>query len=360
MIREMGTWIVLCVKRQMQKKVFLLALLLLPLLSWFLVQFEQEDDGKLYVAVYAQDEQGEYEERLFEALRNQERITFYRCDSLEMLEKDVNAMKAECGLVFGEKMRERIQQENYTDLITIYASPATTNVALTKEIVYAQFAKTFGSHWTAERLLETIGDAGYDDAGYDDAGYDKDRVQEELEELFRVCEAENTPFHFQYETVHGSVIEQKKAKTPVFPLKGMIGVHMMLIAMFGVTDMAKDRKLMVYRAFGRGSGYLAGFFQVAMPTMITGAFALVSLLLTGYATDILHEAAALLVYSLLLSLVMNIFYQVLKNERIFCGAIPVSVIGSLVFCPVFIDVQVLFPQIGAVSYLFLPYYYLML
>lgn len=353
MIREMGIWVVLCVKRQMQKKFFWLALLLLPLLSWFLMQFEQEDDGTLYVAVYAQDGQGEYEERLFEALKSQERITFYRCGSLEMLEKDVSAMKAECGLVFAEKMKERIQQENYTGMITIYASPATTNVALAKEIVYAQFAKTFGSHWAAGRLLETAGDAGY-------GGYDKDEVQKELEELFEVCEAENTAFHFQYETVQGSVIGKKEAKVPVFPLKGMIGVYMMLIAMFAVTDMAKDRKLMVYRVFGRGSGYLAGFFQVAMPTVITGVFALVSLMVTGYATDVFHEAAALLAYSLFLSLVMNGFYRVLKNERIFCGAIPVSVIGSLVFCPVFIDVQTLFPGIGVVSYLFLPYYYLML
>lgn len=350
MIKEMGIWIVLCVKRQMQKKFFLLALFMLPLLSWFLMQFEQESDGNLYVAVYAQDVHGEYEERLFEALRNQERIIFYRCDSLEKLEKDVNAMQAECGLVFCENMGERIRQGNYTDLITVYASPATTNVALTKEIVYAQFAKTFGSHWAAERLVETIGEAGHD----------KDRVREEMEELYKVCEAENTSFHFQYETVQGNVIEQKKADTPVFPLKGMIGVYMMLIAMFAVTDMAKDRKRMVYRTFSRGGRYLAGFFQIAVPTMITGGFALVSILVTGYASDILHEAAALLIYILFLSLMMNLFYLVLKNEKIFCGAIPVSVIGSLVFCPIFIDVQTLFPGTGVVSYLFLPYYYLIL
>lgn len=351
MAEKMGVWAVLCVKRQMQKGSFLLALFVLPLLSWFFMQFEEKDDKGLSVAVYTVDEHGEYEKLFFEELQKQEKITFYRCNSLDKLQKDVNAMEADCGLVLEEKMKERMQQGDYIDLITIYTSPATINVALTKEIIYAEFAKTFGSYWAADKLVETVGDEIPD----------KEAVRFELDELFRMYRQEEARFHFQYETIKGNVIEKEEdGITPVFPIKGMIGVYMMVIAMFAVTDIARDSELMIYRTFSRAGGYVARFLQVAIPTLITGVFALLSLMVTNHAEYMFHEAMALLLYALLLSMVMSLFYLLLKNEKILSGAIPVVVIGSLIFCPVFIDVQTLFPAMGVVSHLFLPYYYLIL
>lgn len=343
-------WGKLCMKRYVQKPAFWLSFLALLLLAAAFVQMEKDEDKTIDVAVYMEQKDGECEKQLLAALQEeQERLHFYVCDSREVLERDVNGMRAKCGIVMEKGMENKMLNNDYTDMFLLYASPSATHVALTKEVVYAAFAKCFGSRWTADKVIEMLGSK---------AG-EKGQVLAEIEETYQILDNEGPSFHFQYEDMKGESLELDEEIHSTFPMRGMCAIYLMVVAVMAVTGMAADKDNQVYMVFGRREGYLAGLIQIMVPTLLMGIAAFFSMAIAGQVALTRKECCHLLAYIFLLCLVSGLLYRFLGNVKVLAALLPLLVLGSLVFCPVFIDIQALMPSLAFMRYLFLPYYYLL-
>ena len=92
--------------------------------------------------------------------------------------------------------------------------------------------------------------------------------------------------------------------------------------------------------------------------MLTAVSGLLALRAGGLAAHPLQELAVLLVYGMLVSAFALFLKKICPTPQLLCCLIPFFIVGSLVFCPVFVDAGRFFPQIDVVGRLFLPYYYL--
>lgn len=344
-----GIWVWLCLKRQLHKPAFLAALLFLPLLAYMFHGFEQKDDGRHYVAVYMEDEQGEYENLLMERLQQQEQIDFYRTFSEEEMVKAVNSTKAECGIVIREGLKENVINRNYTHLFVLYTSPSSVHVALAKEILYAQFAWCFSQDLGTDVIKKNVpeGEINQKDC----------RLW--LSEAISEYQVEGGKFHFQYETVGGKVLEEKREKlTQAFPVQGLIGIFIMVVGMFALTDVLEDNRKGICQVFLGKERVLSSLIQIFFPVILAALVSFFSLALVNAEFNPAREGIHLIGYSVLVCVVVYISSLIIRNEKVLWAVIPVYVMGCLVFCPVFFDVTVIFPYMRIVRYLFLPAYYL--
>ena len=85
---------------------------------------------------------------------------------------------------------------------------------------------------------------------------------------------------------------------------------------------------------------------------------LISLVISGNSSGIWIELAAMLMLIALSSIFAAVFSLIVRHSRIFTVCIPMLLLGSLIFCPVFINAGSYIPAARFAEKLFVPYYYL--
>ena len=103
---------------------------------------------------------------------------------------------------------------------------------------------------------------------------------------------------------------------------------------------------------------LLGSDSKAKSMILAAASGLLALAAGGLWESAAREISAMAVYAGTVGAVSWILKWILRQPQILLCTIPFFVIGSLVFCPVFIDGGRYVEGVDAVGRLFLPYYYL--
>ena len=97
---------------------------------------------------------------------------------------------------------------------------------------------------------------------------------------------------------------------------------------------------------------------MAAPAVMAGVSGLLALWAGGVMTSLPGEAAVMAGYCCVVIGSVWILRLVCRRPQVLCCIIPFLVIGSLVFCPVFVDAGRFFPGLDQVGGLFPPWYYL--
>lgn len=146
------TWFWLSCKRQLKHLFFVAALILVPVCLYAFTLIEERDSGKILIGVYSEDR--EFVPEIFEALLSQSGMfEFYICESEELLKDDVASRKAECGYVFKEGLKEKLDERDFKRSILVYSAPSTMTAELSQEVVFAAMFEVYG-----EYLLEQFVD----------------------------------------------------------------------------------------------------------------------------------------------------------------------------------------------------------
>jgi len=94
------------------------------------------------------------------------------------------------------------------------------------------------------------------------------------------------------------------------------------------------------------------------PAALAAVSGLAALAGGGAFGRIWYEVPVMAGYVAAVTLFAWILGRVCRREAVLCSLIPFFLIGSLVFCPVFLDVGRYLPGLMAVRTWFLPWYYL--
>lgn len=333
-------------KRALKRPFFVILLCLLPLGMALFHQAEKRDDGRIPVALFTGG--NAWNETVADRLeRESESFSFYRCESEERLRDEVASGRAECGYVFPEDLRERLDAERYRRAITLYVSPGTVAGKLSTEVVFAGLFQVYG-----RELLKDYTETG--DAFSDGAP----AAWPEVEALFDAYQAGDTTFAFQYQTLGGGLISEG-GMTAVFPVRGICAVFIFVMGLAAAVTAAEDEERGLFAAV---TGRRKRRFQLAQ----TGAFvalaalsAAASLLVSGSLREAGKEGVLLMVYSFVVTVFSSAFLWMLRSSRRLAGSIPFFILGSLIACPVFLDISVFVPELGWLKWMFLPWYYLM-
>ncbi len=347
----MKRFLLLC-KRQLLQPTFLLLCLMLPMSCTLISRLEQDSSAAIRIGLYAEVPE-EFTEACFSELTSkQEVLSFVVFSDEEIMREQVMRGELDCAYRFCEDFHARLLNNDYKKSILCYVSSGTVMKDLSTEVVFSVVFKQIGSDILNGYVKEV-----------DFSFSRKDNITDKtLTTLYEKYLNGNQVFSLEYEYLDSyaanagssgsSDITDVSATTAVtMPVRGLIAVFLFISGLSGGVIWLQDREKKLP---------VSAISTILIPLFFMGISSCITLTLTGEAGHWGWELFTLGIYVLLICIFVRVLLLFIKRPVILSASIPVLTLGSLIFCPIFINLAALLPFFEIMEKFFLPYYYLLL
>lgn len=348
-------WFFLSCKRYMRKVSFLLILLVLPAVTFLVRGLEKKEGQQVRIAVCTESaganglESEALETELLKSLVEEERgegtglFQFYPCEDEEQVKAQVASRKAECGYVISGDLRRKLDERDYKRCIRVYSAPSTVLADLSTEVVFAALMKLYDREIFLDYVQE--GEKGLEEL----AGqlYDK-----------WLNNGSTFRFAYHYQNQSGLKGEDEPETVRVFPVRGIVAVYLLLAGMYSAVMLGYDEEKGLFLPLPSGKRLACRLAVLAAPVFLAALSAFGALKTGGCLQDGAKEIRLMGLYALAVCIFSYGMKVVCRKPQAVCCLIPLFLVGSLVFAPVFVDIGQFFSEWGWVEKLFLPSYYL--
>lgn len=326
-------------------RIWLLVLLLLAFILRFVNPMENKDEFVGYIiGICASDDEGK---ALLGQLQNHEGIfEFCEYEDEKVLLRDVKNGTLECGYVLPEDFLGKLSDGKMRHQITLYHSSASVVHKLSYEVVFSHLFEML-SDITLEKWIEE-GTNGVL------LSYDRD-IRERLKQWKENYESGDSTFSFIFEQVgRGRTLQENRLDI----VRGIVGVAIFFLALLGFANCDEVSLKMTSFTIAEAKRLEAIARHIAVTSSVVagGLF----LVIAGRGTEPVKELLGLFFYFVTLELFLWILKFLLPKKEAVYGAIPVLLLGSILFCPVFFQMEAYFPVAGYLGKIFPPYWYLSL
>lgn len=332
----MVRFFILC-KRQLMQPAFLLLCLLLPVSCFFIRHLEKNSHSSLSVGLYADDADSFTASVLAGLCSENGSVRFQIFDDRDSMIEKTAANGLDCSYAFESGLYARLKDKDYKDRITCYISSSTIMDKLTREMVFSVMFRQMGEEIAVSYAEES--------------GIFADRqALARISSLYQSYADGEEIFSLDYQYLDTPARDPGQAPTAAtMPVRGFIAVFLLVGGLSGGITWLSDRE--------RGLPVPASC-QILIPLLFLSVSSCLTLFLTKEAGGWLKELASLVLYLLLILIFVRILLVFIRNPATLSAAIPVLTLGSLIFCPIFINLRALFPFFKVMEKIFLPYYYL--
>lgn len=320
------------------------------LLCYLLKNRITDEGNSLTVGIYVEGTGEKTSEIVTSLLDNYDSVSFYMCDSLSELKEKVATKEYECGYYFNRDFEKNLRNNNLDEIVDVYFSPSTFFTAMTNEYVFSEIFKEYAFN----ELIEYISDK--------DIFYisDVDSLRNELRPSYDYYLNSDETFSYNFIDSDYKTIDNSKIMSSyiLFSIKGLVALFIMFAGFIGTFNLYKDEKIQIFRAFKKGEILLCKMSEIFSMTFIAGIVGFITLLLCGQlGNNIGLEILRFLLYACICTIYCYVLHKIVPNSYAFAALIPILVLGSIIFCPIFIDISDVIPMAKYVSYGFLPKYF---
>ena len=142
----------------------------------------------------------------------------------------------------------------------------------------------------------------------------------------------------------------------LLPIRGMTAAMILLCCLAGGFFRYSDTSILLLMDSKKRK--LCSFLSLLVPGLFSGAAGLLTIKLTGTMTTPAAEIPAMLLFLLCCMSLTNLLYVLCSRQEFYLASIPVLVVGSLIFSPVFINLESFASGIRFLSRLFPNTHYL--
>ena len=346
-MKKILTWILLFQKRILKKPMFQITILLIPILLFLLFTFNKSSDSLVRVALISGND--EYSQNFVKDLLDSSNhvISYYQCYDESQMRKDVLTDKAECGYIMPDDMPRKIAQfssKKKQGIITAIVKKESISTKIVNEIIYGRLfseraypvLKDFINEKQPDRLTSAEDEKMYD-------AFSKYLIE---------------PLMFSFEYADGSKNDllnndDSSHNYYMLPVRGILSVLILVSSMSGVLMLSNDDRKNTWGFIRLSKRPAFNYFYIFMSILPIAICSLAAIFITGISTNVLNEIRLMVLYTLLLTGFSSLLKALIKNIYVLCSLIPVTVLLSLIICPVFIDIGSIVPQARFVR-LFLP------
>lgn len=346
-MKKILTWILLFQKRILKKPMFQITILLIPILLFLLFTFNKSSDSLVRVALISGND--EYSQNFVKDLLDSSNhvISYYQCYDESQMRKDVLTGKAECGYIMPDDMPRKIAQfssKKKQGIITAIVKKESISTKIVNEIIYGRLfseraypvLKDFINEKQPDRLTSAEDEKMYDT-------FSKYLIE---------------PLMFSFEYADGSKNDllnndDSSHNYYMLPVRGILSVLILVSSMSGVLMLSNDDRKNTWGFIRLSKRPAFNYFYIFMSILPIAICSLAAIFITGISTNVLNEIRLMVLYTLLLTGFSSLLKALIKNIYVLCSLIPVTVLLSLIICPVFIDIGSIVPQARFVR-LFLP------
>lgn len=362
-MRKVITWFLLSCKRYLRKLSFLLILLLLPVIALAAGQAQKQGDQDIRIAISVENAgENELGLALADSLTGRERggeagmFRFYLCQDEEEVKAQVASRRAECGYVIYEDLKEKLDAGKFKRCIGVYSAPSTVTASLSTETVFAALMRIYDGellkNYVAEDwLFENLGAEG---------SPRRTEAAKKAGELYRKWLDNGSTFQFEYQFLgqDGEKTTASQEISQVFPIRGLVAVYVFITGLYGAVVVCQDEKRGLFLPLSYIYRLPCRLVSMAAPAVMAALSGLLALWAGDSLGGLPVEAAVMAVYCAGVIGVSWLLKVVCRAPQVLCCLIPFLVIGSLVFCPVFVDAGRFFQGLDKVGRIFPPWYYL--
>lgn len=345
------TWTRLICKYIIKLPVITVLLLFIPVITLIISLLPPSASSSgVTVGLYFEEKDDELTNLMCERLlaESSGSFTFREYDDKTVMLHDVESEKLECAYIFDTDFSDSLSSGRHKNSVEVYHAPSSMLLSAVNEIVFANIVRLSGYEVLDEYIR------------IDDI--DKS-VQEELRDyMYSAYEAYCTSgetFHLDIVTT-GSISLNDEADDSLmvtFPLRGLLSILIFLAAMTGCAAWLKDNESGLFAPRPRSFKVLSRILYPLIPAVLFTVCCELALFIGGSSYPALTELLLSLKYILLVTAFANICY-LLRKSSLVISLIPVLLLGSLIFCPVFINIENFYPAFRVVSRLFIPRYFL--
>ncbi len=361
-MRNAGIWLFLSCKRYLKKWSFLLILFLLPAGAFWIHGLESEQSQAVQIGVYVEQDAGlkaeSLEQQLAKRLVQEETLfRFYLCDTEEQLKADVASRTAECGYVISGNLREKLDEKDYRRSIRVYSAPSTVLADLSTEVVFASLMELYGREIFVDYVLETAY-VSWTENGTEHIT--EEALENQAGELYDkwLNGGETFRFDFQYRDPVGQAVDMETQGSRVFPVRGIVAVYLFVTGLYSAVMLGVDERKGLFLPLGYGRRQLCRMAVLAAPVLLASISGFTALAVGGVLKAVGRELFFLFLYFLAVCGFSYVMKLICKTPQALCCVISLLLVGSLVFTPVFVDIQQYFPELAWIEKLFLPGWYL--
>lgn len=345
------TYLYIIIKRIFKNPILIGLLLCIPAAAFISTKvsaFSTATEQK--IGVYFK-EKTEYTEGFMDELEKDSYVyEFVHYTSKDDMLNDILSGKLECGYIFRREFEEGMKSGKYNKLIDVMMSPSTTFGTSINEVMNSVILKYLGYSILESELNDTL-----------ESFAGNEEILEYMYERYTYyCDSEET-FHIVTETIDSdknSRSDENKGYVFEFPLRGMLAILTFLAGMMGTLILAGDTERQIFAAHKKDFTTSAVLFYLLVPTVIFTVISELALMVSGNTYEFIKELLFFFRYIIICFAFDYVVFILLKKRTRILPIVPVEVLGSMIFCPIFVDVENIAPFFSLISYLFIPGYFI--
>lgn len=335
-MKKYRIWFRLLNKRLIRKPLFLLTLFLLPVIVCGIRFSLADTDAIMRIAIYtpSQKNPDSLEQRITRELidSSNHTITFYQCSSQEELYRDIEEKQASCGYLLPEDLEKKLQQykNNSQPVLKSIRLSSEKSTRIIDEIVYSNLYTSLAFDLLLDHVTSKTG------------LHDPDTLKI-LYERYRKGEV-----FIEFQTESGNkneILQDSNTNYMLLPIRGITATLLLLSGMTGTLFWYQDRNKNLFVWLRTHEKKTVRFLYLTVPVLMTWIPGILALWLTGISVNMISEALTMLLYLFTIIAFCNLLCVLLPKMNQFSAVIPLLTAGSLIVCPVFINLSGRFPAI---------------
>lgn len=367
----------LLMKRMIKIPAFVLMLAGMLILAIAVSKLEQGERSESAAGVMIEAKTGqdwskaheEWNQSLLLLLHEQEGIlSFQVYENEEKLMQAVEKGELDCGFILPQDLRDRVNEGNWQDAITLYSSPASVVTQIAKERVAAAVF-TLYSEESYVNYVKNISDFDL----MQTSESDKEEIIAFAKSAYESHLLDGSTFGLIYNGIGCNenrldglndndtvgLKSGQQSSAAAFPLRGVLAVCIFLSGMCGLLTDCKDRQ--EKRFLRIVPDHITTMANVFVPTIYTAVVSVAALICTHQIAGLggfVKELFRILIYQFLIVAYCSIIRLVLRKQETIAAAIPIFTLACIICCPVWIRLAVYIPVFRVLEKLFPATYYL--
>lgn len=332
----------LSLKRILKRPVFLFFLFLLPFISCMFYEAES-NNSKICIGLCYNDE---LSEQVCKSLVNAQgpfKYVIYKDE--HTINNDVQKKKIECGYIFDESFKDKMDSKKIDKSIKCIKSPSSILTNFTNEIIFSKFIALYGKD-ICVRFAEN-------NSVYENITEGRKNLSEKYDEYKN---PEKT-FSINYEYENSGADDDSKEISVTYVMRGIAAISILIVGIYGGIICLEDRRTGLYNMVSEIDEIIMNIITIIVPVMMMSISALIVIYVSNNFTNLFKEVYGIISYMLCVVSLSYFLMIFLNNETNMAIAIPLLIIGTFIFCPVFIDCGKYLKICTAVGKFFITSYY---
>lgn len=338
----------LFIKRLIKKPAFVMILIVMPLVVTMFNKIEAADDHSISVGIYY--EKDALAKTICENLSNKKGyIKFILYSNKDEMSEAVETKKIECGYIFPSDFNDRLDKYEIKRCITCVEAPSSILSSVSDEVVFAGILDEYGKNIAANFIKENNIGRNTGDNGI-----------KAVENMYKSFNTPEKTFSIDYKYIEADeeASSEVGGRSTTYIIHGLVSVLILISGLFGAIEWFNDEKKGLYSSFNNREKNVIGFISIFVPTAIMALSGNLAIYLSNTYTNLLRENIAMFLYVFLAAGFSYLLKVIVKSGTGICALLPAITLGSLIFCPVFIDVSKFMPFISCINKVFPTFYYL--